>query len=310
MRLARERIPATARPAGVVPADPYTRRPAEVWPLEQIQSAPLSPAADLLRLPTLAGLTALLLLLLGLLVPRVGPTTTLALVLVAFLGIVAGGAVRPLYRVLRNEVAQVAALCQLYQALSPRRLLPRTRGWAASPDFLLTLYRTIRERRPELVVEVGSGVSTLVCAYALQQNGSGRLVSLDHDPRFAEKTRYLLTDHAVAGGVEVRDAPLEPVRLGDADWHWHPSETFEDLRGIELLVVDGPPGRSGSLARFPALPLLRSRLAPGARVLLDDGARREERLAAQRWQEDWGGDWNYIPLNKGLIVGTLEPDRS
>jgi len=312
MRPFRKRIPVGAQ--GDDPLPPRLGgRPIpgslEIWPLERIQSAPLSPSADLVRLPTLAGLAALLLLLLSLFVPGLGTPTTFALVVLSVLVVVAAGAVLPLYRVARNEVAQVAALCQLYQGLSPRRLLPRTRGWAASPDFLLTLYLTIRERRPELVVEVGSGVSTLVCAYALQQNGSGRLVSLEHDPGFAQKTRLLLVDHAVAGGVEVRDAPLEPLRLGETDWQWHPSECFEDLRGIELLVVDGPPGRAGSLARFPALPLLRNRLAPGAQVLLDDGARQEERLAAQRWQQDWGGDWNYVPLNKGLIVGTLEPDR-
>jgi len=179
MRLAREGIPGQARggdPSRAVPPVHPPRRPKDIWPLDRIQSAPPSPSAALLRLPTLAGLLALLLLLLGLLIPRVGPTTSLAVVVLALLALVAAGAVLPLYRVARNEVLQVIALFQLYQALSPRRLLPRTRGWAASPDFLLTLYHTIRSRRPELVVEIGSGVSTLVCAYALQQNGSGRLV--------------------------------------------------------------------------------------------------------------------------------------
>lgn len=279
------------------------------WPLDRIQAAPASPSSDLVRLPLLLGLGIVFTALLLWLLPAEGAAGSLAIVAVVLLAATAVGAVGPLFRLARNEVRQAAALMQLYRELSPRRMLPRTRGWAASPDFLLALYRTIRERRPELVVEVGSGVSTLISAYALQQNGSGRLVSLDHDPVFADRTRYTLSLHGVAGGVEVRDAPLEPTRIGAGEWQWHPPETFHDLKAIELLVVDGPPGRAGKLARFPAVPLLRSRLAPGARILLDDGARQEERQAARRWKEEWGGEWSYVPLNKGLIVGKLHPDR-
>lgn len=293
-------------PAGGPPDAPRVHG---TWPLERIQAAPVPPSTDLVRLPLLLGLAALLTLLLVWLTPADGLAHGVAVVAVVLLGATAVGAMGPLFRLGRNEVRQAGALLQLYREISPRRTLPRTRGWAASPDFLLTLYRTVREHRPELVVEVGSGVSTLVTAYALQQNGSGRLVSLDHDPVFADRTRYTLLEHGVAGGVEVRDAPLETVRIGDGEWRWHPPEAFQDLKAIELLVVDGPPGSAGKLARFPALPLLRSRLAPGARVLLDDGARQEERLAAERWQEEWGGEWSYVPLNKGLIVGKLDPGR-
>ncbi len=45
----------------------------------------------------------------------------------------------------------------------------------------LALYRTIRERRPELVVEIGMayGVSTLSILTALDENDRGRLISID-----------------------------------------------------------------------------------------------------------------------------------
>lgn len=289
---------------------PMASRSLGSWPLEQIQAAPRPLLAELVRLPFLVGFGAILTLLLVWLLPGSSLPAEAGMAAAALLLVISTGALPPLLRLGKNEVRQATAMVELYRSISPRRFFPRTRGWAASPDFLLELYRTIRERRPELVVEVGSGVSTLVAAYALQQNGRGRLVSLDHDPEFADRTRYMLGLHGVSGGVEVRAAPLEPVRIGEGDWTWYPPEAFMDLRTIELLVVDGPPGRTGKLARFPALPLLRDRLAPGARVLLDDGARQEERLVAHRWQEDWGGDWSYVPLNKGLIVGSLEPDRS
>ena len=54
-----------------------------------------------------------------------------------------------------------------------------------------------------------------------------------------------------------------------------------------MLLVDGPVGALGPQARYPALPLLRERLLPGAVVLLDDADRPEEQEVLARWQADW-----------------------
>ena len=59
---------------------------------------------------------------------------------------------------------------------------------------------------------------------------------------------------------------------------------------VDLLVVDGPPAFEDGfgLARHPALPVLRGRLAPGATVVLDDIERPGEREVVRRWEREFG----------------------
>src|SRR5688572_19602665 len=52
--------------------------------------------------------------------------------------------------------------------------------WADEGDFAGMIVREL-ERSPQLVVECGSGATSLIIADKLRQNGSGRVVSLEHD---------------------------------------------------------------------------------------------------------------------------------
>src|SRR5439155_23132405 len=79
------------------------------------------------------------------------------------------------------DVAQTEALVALHDMLVTRRPLPAMRGYAIAPDFGLALVQLIDDERPRLVVETGSGVSTLVIAYRLEQLGCGMVFALEHD---------------------------------------------------------------------------------------------------------------------------------
>jgi predicted O-methyltransferase YrrM len=172
---------------------------------------------------------------------------------------------------LKQTFRQVEAIQNLNAMLPTSDVLPATRGWAASPDLLLVLVDQVIAQRPSLVVECGSGASTLWLALALRRFGiNGRIVALDHDPVFAGKTRDFLARHGVGDLAEVRDAPLEDFSLADGTYSWYARRAWEDLTGIDLLFVDGPPAATGAKARYPALPLLREALNPAATVVLDD----------------------------------------
>jgi hypothetical protein len=54
-------------------------------------------------------------------------------------------------------------------------------------------------------------------------------------------------------------------------------DAFRDIDEIDLLLVDGPPGSLGEMARYPALHVLESQLASNAVVILDDADRPDER---------------------------------
>jgi predicted O-methyltransferase YrrM len=173
----------------------------------------------------------------------------------------------------QHAYRQLEAFQQLMSLLKFTAPIPPTRGWVASPDLLLTMTEIIRTQKPRLVVELGSGVSTLVIAKA----GAKKLISIDNSDEFAAKTRSLLKEHGVRG-VEVRVAPLTP-HVSGVDWY--DTSKLGDLKSIDLLFIDGPPGSNSPDARKPALPELLDRLSPKAVIILDDVNRPAERELAE-----------------------------
>ncbi|MFC0007401.1 class I SAM-dependent methyltransferase [Micromonospora siamensis] len=182
---------------------------------------------------------------------------------------------------------EVESLLNLYSMITVEGRVPPMRGWAASPDVLLLLVDLVRTERPGLIVECGSGVSTLWCSLALRQFGvDGRVVSLEHDEAYARQTNKLLAEHGVSHLAEARHAPLEEFDLGDHSAPWYSRRAWADLDRIGLLFVDGPPGTTAGQARYPALPLLADRLAANAAVVMDDTVRRDEQDIIKQWLTD------------------------
>jgi predicted O-methyltransferase YrrM len=199
---------------------------------------------------------------------------------------------------------QLEALQNLTAMMPASDVLPATRGWAASPDLLMTLVDLAITRRPSLVVECGSGASTLWLALTMRRFGiDGRIVALDHEPVYGGKTRDLLARHGVSDLAEVRDAPLERFDLDGDTYSWYARKAWEDLSGIDLLFVDGPPAATGPTARYPALPLLRESLSPAAAVVADDLVVPDMQETVKRWLEaypDFASE--ILPLEKQAAV--------
>lgn len=205
---------------------------------------------------------------------------------------------------LKQTFRQLEALQNLNAVLPTSDVLPATRGWAASPDLLLTLVDLVITERPSLIVECGSGASTLWLALAMRRfEIDGRIVALDHDPVFGAKTRDLLARHNVRDLAEVRDAPLESFSLDGETYSWYARTAWEDLAGIDLLFVDGPPAATGHQARYPALPLLNKSLSPIVTIVLDDLIVPDMREVLPRWLDaDPGFSSEILPLEKQAAV--------
>ena len=205
---------------------------------------------------------------------------------------------------IKQTFSQLEALQNLRAVLPASEVLPATRGWAASPDLLVVLVDLVITERPSLVVECGSGTSTLWLALAMRQfEIDGRIIALDHDPVFAAKTRDFLTKHHVSDLAEVRDAPLESFDLDGETYSWYTRRAWEDLKGIDLLFVDGPPAATGHQARYPALPLLSGSLSKAATLVLDDLIVTDMQNVVKLWLEaypDFGSE--ILPLEKQAAV--------
>jgi len=205
---------------------------------------------------------------------------------------------------LKQTFRQLEALQNLNAVLPTSDVLPATRGWAASPDLLLALVDLVITERPSLIVECGSGASTLWLALALRRFGiDGRIIALDHDPVFSGRTRDFLARHDVLDLAEVRDAPLESFSLDGETYSWYARTAWEDLAGIDLLFVDGPPAATGHQARYPALPLLNKSLSPITTIVLDDLIVPDMREVLPRWLDaDPGFSSEILPLEKQAAV--------
>ncbi|HEX6526841.1 MAG TPA: class I SAM-dependent methyltransferase [Streptosporangiaceae bacterium] len=205
---------------------------------------------------------------------------------------------------IRQTFRQLEALQNLTAVLSPSGVLPATRGWAASPDLLVMLADLVISERPSLVVECGSGASTLWLALAMRRSGAGgRIIALDHDPVFGGRTRGFLARHDVGDLAEVRDAPLESFTLDGQAYSWYARRAWEDLTGIDLLFVDGPPAATGHQARYPALPLLSRALSPTAIVAIDDLVVPDMQKVLRLWLDaypDFSSE--ILPLEKQAAV--------
>lgn len=180
----------------------------------------------------------------------------------------------------------------------PHDALPHLGSWKADTGFLWRIVETIERLRPQSVVELGCGASTLVIARALKLNGGGRLMSFDQHADFVDATRDWLGHHGLAAELH-----YAPIRQDRSDWssEWYDLPIVPD--DIDLLVIDGPPWTINPTVRGRA-ELLFDSIAPGGLVLLDDAARPGERVVARRWRRRWPDfDFRLAGGIKGTLIG-------
>ncbi len=103
------------------------------------------------------------------------------------------------------------------------------------------LYKAVRTHRPREILECGTGVSTIVLAFALEENEResgvrGRITSLEEEPRYYEIARQLLPA-ACAPYVEILQSPRVEDHFG-----MFRGVRYRDVpaRPYDFVFVDGP----------------------------------------------------------------------
>lgn len=182
----------------------------------------------------------------------------------------------------------------------PHDALPNLGSWKADVGLLGLVADHILAARPRMVVEFGTGASTLIIAQAMKLAGGGHLISIEQDADFADKTRAWLAEHGLE--AEIRAVPLVPSPGG---WPglWYDHEPLPDA--IDFLLIDGPPWTIHPLTRGAGASLF-NRITPGGTVMLDDAARPGERVVARRWKKRWP-DFSFRMNHagsKGTLIGT------
>jgi predicted O-methyltransferase YrrM len=201
---------------------------------------------------------------------------------------------------LGNSIAETQGLVQL-SGLNQPYPMPFGGNWALTPDAAVILAREIVIRRPNTIVELGSGVSTVMVGRLLQQMECGHLISLDHDPDWAEETRRHILANGLQDYVEVLDAPLARQQFDGKEFNWYQiPDRLQGIEQIDMLTVDGPPQTTDSavLARYPALPAFAAQLSEHAVIFIDDAKRVTEQEMVKKWLQQY-------PAWKSKVIDTI-----
>ena len=178
----------------------------------------------------------------------------------------------------------------MFSAIRPEQPLPPLKeGNEISPEFAKTLIALINEHSPKLVLELGSGISTLIAAYALKRVGKGKIVSLEQDKERVTIAGDYLEKHKLTKFAEVVFAPLKRIKVGEKYWDWYDRSKIK-VKSIDLLVVNGPHGKR-KMIRYPALPILSKKMGKEAPVLVGNTKVNGEGEMLELWLKEFEGFW-------------------
>ena len=181
-------------------------------------------------------------------------------------------AMRDLGRLQVGEVPSSALLKKL-------RVGWDNQGWDAKLDY----FKTIAERAAVTegpVLECGSGLTTLL----LGQLAGKRNVetwSLEHHPQWYERVSAAVKRHRI-NGVHLCFSPLRDYE----GFNWYGPPLDQMPAKFSLVICDGPPDLANG-GRYGLLPVLGSRLKPGAVILFDDAKEPGQPEVLRRWATEF-----------------------
>ena len=206
---------------------------------------------------------------------------------------------------IKKSYRQLEILIPIINKLNITKTLPKTNAlndYAASPDFLCTIVDIIEENKPDLIIEAGSGVSTLIGSYSLKKyNPKGKIISFDHNDLFASLTKKEIHEHQLDKYSDVIHSDL--IDYPDYKFSWYDIRKVSFQKKIDLVIIDGPPSKLNKFARYPAIPLLLDNLSDKAIIILDDAGRKYEKKIIEKWQKEFDCfNYRYEDNDKGICI--------
>lgn len=196
---------------------------------------------------------------------------------------------------------RIDALLSIHGQIKLNAPLPIMHDWRVSSDYAHTLLSTILSKAKGSVIDIGSGISTIIFGYAVKQNGTGNVIALEHSKEYFDKTKQLIKEHQLEKFCTVCYCPLIKYKLNGEEWLWYDIKDVNFPTEINVVSIDGPPGDTQHLARYPALPLLKKYLNKNTVLYLDDSNRTEEQEISEKWIKEFGYKFEHNKNHKGTI---------
>jgi predicted O-methyltransferase YrrM len=186
--------------------------------------------------------------------------------------------------------ADDAEFFKLFQRLGERHHSPEERSlivaglieawgnrlWSAWGEYLEGCLEAVASGEGP-ILECGAGLSSLIIADQAARHGR-RLWTLEESGEWTDRINQVAERLGLAN-LRVIHGPMRDYQ--GFRWYDAPLEQLPDAFG--LVACDGPAARQDPYSRFGLVPVLGERLAAGATILLDDGARTAEQEIAERW---------------------------
>lgn len=188
--------------------------------------------------------------------------------------------------------------------------------WSMSPATMNFLESELAVCKPEAMLELGGGLSTICFAQYMSELHPGkdgvRLCSLEQNASVVESTVKRLKSMGLDGYVRMFYAPVasQTIEGKESLCYSLPPDFVPTMNALDVnfIVIDGP---AVETTRFGSLPLIRPCLKGSARFYLDDALRDSELEVAGQW-----AGLSYVQLEgirltkKGLLVGTVQGGKS
>lgn len=239
---------------------------------------------------------------------------------------------------LNNSVKQLESYIGVQSFLESGEVSMEYHGWPISSDIALFLLGKIQSENYDLIIEFGSGTSTKLFAQAVKQNSSlkdinqqqkrlsynteilecsidipQRVLTFEHNKKYYEKTLKSLCFSGLETSVNLVHAPLVNFTCDEESYLYYDCDKalqqvaniYEGRTAKILVLIDGPPGATGPLARLPAVTKLLNNLGSHQLdLVLDDYNREEEKEIAERWKKTISARFIHyeeeiIPCEKG-----------
>jgi FkbM family methyltransferase len=224
-----------------------------------------------------------------------------------------------------NSVKQVESFIGVQSFLETGQLAMEYHGWPISSDIALFLLGKIQSNNYDLIIEFGSGTSTNLFAKAMLKqvdvslgltekdnkytNSTSdkrvtdvigfskelpqRVLTFEHNKKYYDTTLASLKQNGLDNVVNLVHAPLVDFLSDGESYLYYDcdksldyiADIYRDRTANILVLIDGPPGSTCPLARFPAITKLLNVLGNHQLdLVLDDYDRKEEQDIVERWK--------------------------
>lgn len=170
-------------------------------------------------------------------------------------------------------------------------------SWSSGSEYLAECLEHARLCRGP-ILECGSGLTTLLIGAVAKKAGTV-LCALEHQAEWGHRVGIFLKRYGI-DAVQLHIKPLKDY----ADFTWYDPPPPTAAEKYALVLCDGPPGSTRG-GRYGLVPIMKSHLAPGCVILLDDAERSHERMIAKHWAEQLNASYETLGSAKQYIRLTV-----